>query len=352
MDVIVGGIDDQPPENSYKNTSTFNWETKIASFSPTIFPFNDCVFGEFIGSGAAMNVYKGTCSIGGHKSEVAFKEHRTLLNSKLSQREVNVTFDDLRHEIELMGRVHGHVNVVQFIGITFKNKKPILIVELCTFDLEHYLSERHDNGNTVGWEEKKGLCLDILRGVIALHKARIVHGDLKGKNILVFFKEDGTRVAKISDFGFSSTLSSSRRDVGGSCHFIPPEYFRRCDADLTKFYTKNQTRDIYSFGLVVYQIADNGNLPYYEESNDIEKAKADDPELKTLLASLPPDTPACFPFIVTATAKRMPPERTALHLIQEILEHPGFCSLEEMERLVPAEPIRPSHLFFDHLYPN
>ena len=64
------------------------------------------------------------------------------------------------------------------------------------------------------WVEKIMLCLDVVQGVQGLHEANIIHGDLKGDNILVFLSAKGIPRAKISDFGFSSTLSSlqSKRD--------------------------------------------------------------------------------------------------------------------------------------------
>ena len=52
------------------------------------------------------------------------------------------------------------------------------------------------------------LYLDVVKGVQGLHEANIIHGDLKGDNVLVFISAKGVPRAKVSDFGFSSTLSS------------------------------------------------------------------------------------------------------------------------------------------------
>src|SRR4051812_1553393 len=112
-----------------------------------------------------------------------------------------------------MKRLEAHPNIVQILGVTFKGCKPILVVELANYRLDHYLEDKLDYGQPVGWIEKAMLCLDVLMGVIGLHNAGVVHGDLKGDNILVFIEASTTiPIAKINDFGYSSTFSSSQCD--------------------------------------------------------------------------------------------------------------------------------------------
>ena len=53
------------------------------------------------------------------------------------------------------------------------------------------------------------LCLDIARGLSALHQAGLVHGDLKAENVLVCSSPSRRYLAKISDFGFSVMVSVS-----------------------------------------------------------------------------------------------------------------------------------------------
>lgn len=147
------------------------------------------------------------------EKDVALKKHLRLNQKKVAQRDLDLVFRELRHEINLMRRLQFHPNIVQIIGMTFEGSKPVLLVELANHTLDAYLIEQNHGGKTIPWSEKIMLCLDVLRAVQGLHAAGIIHGDLKGENILLFLKPTGIPTAKISDFGFSSTLTSSRRTV-------------------------------------------------------------------------------------------------------------------------------------------
>jgi serine/threonine protein kinase len=153
----------------------------------------------------------GTCAINRKVRDVAFKEHRKLKSLKVSRRVVKEIVEDLRHEVTLMKRLRHHPNVVQIFAITFDTEgKPILVVELAYDTLDNYLYERQSMGEQVSWIEKAKLCLDIINGLRGLHEADIIHGDLKGENILVFTPPYSAPVAKISDFGYSTTMSSTK----------------------------------------------------------------------------------------------------------------------------------------------
>ena len=108
-----------------------------------------------------------------------------------------------------MKRLAGNPNVIQIYGVTFNANRPILVVELGNETLYNYLWERHTAGATASWLEKNKLCFDVLKGIQGLHAAGIIHGDLKGANILIYMTVEKFPIAKITDFGYSSTLSYS-----------------------------------------------------------------------------------------------------------------------------------------------
>ena len=195
-----------------KKTKNINWDAFPEDLASLGIPTLECVTtaltdDDVIGTGNSMIVYRSSVLIDGVKKEVALKRHKELFVRKRRKEVLN----EIWHEAKLMSRIN-HPNVVRIVGVTYKMDQPILVVELANEDLESYL-----DGNTVEWEEKRILCLQVLRGVMALHKAGAVLGDLKGENVLVFIGADGSITAKISDFGYSSTLSSSGRTYHSSC---------------------------------------------------------------------------------------------------------------------------------------
>ena len=95
----------------------------------------------------------------------------------------------------------------------------------------------------------------------------------------------------------------------------PPEPLRS-HPDLDKW-QKKPTQDIYTLGLVTFEIATNGLQPY-EDAEDFE-AKTADPELKSLLERLPKETPAAFCSVIAGTTKLLPTERTTLEMVECML---------------------------------
>ncbi|KAF5323861.1 hypothetical protein D9611_008396 [Ephemerocybe angulata] len=108
------------------------------------------------------------------------------------------------------------------------------------------------------------LARDVCEGLAYLHKQDIIHGDLKGVNILV----DSAGRARVADFGLSFivqseilrwTASTTAVSQGGTVRWQAPELFNpeMEDAKSTKL------TDIYSLGCVFYEIF-TGQIPFYE----------------------------------------------------------------------------------------
>jgi len=120
------------------------------------------------------------------------------------------------------------------------------------------------------------LLVDVAHGLEYLHSLDVVHGDLKGANILI--NRDGR--ACLTDFGLStiayvplliSGVSSSAESLvphnsGGTTRWMSPELL---DPALSESNDSRPTKesDCYALGMVVYEVLCD-KVPFWERNND------------------------------------------------------------------------------------
>ena len=98
---------------------------------------------------------------------------------------------------------------------------------------------------------------DICQALILCHSKRILHRDIKPENI--FFNQDGNY--KLGDFGISRILSAAANSqastgIGTPQYWAPEQMSGRYD----------QRVDIYSLGLVLYELCNGNRLPFAASS--------------------------------------------------------------------------------------
>ncbi|KAF0753091.1 hypothetical protein AaE_005826 [Aphanomyces astaci] len=121
------------------------------------------------------------------------------------------------------------------------------------------------------------LALGLAYGLQYLHNSRMIHRDLKSPNILV----DETWHAKIADFGtlrLAEIVRSQNPQIKsvemtglvGTTRWMAPEVIQS-----KKNYTEKI--DIYSLGVILWEMIDGKELPYeqYRWNHEIEKAIVD-----------------------------------------------------------------------------
>jgi len=143
-------------------------------------PSYEVELGDFISQGSFGAVYRGKW----FDTDVVIK---TLLSDSAEQRQAFV------HEAEIWF-ILNHPNVVQLYGACHVGSRPFFVCEFASKGtLDSYLAAQ--DRNMWVWIRLHQAAL----GLEVLHRRGIVHGDLKGNNILI--GDDGE--AKLTDFGLS-----------------------------------------------------------------------------------------------------------------------------------------------------
>ncbi|KAG2436408.1 hypothetical protein HXX76_006712 [Chlamydomonas incerta] len=99
---------------------------------------------------------------------------------------------------------------------------------------------------------------ELCRGMVHIHTANVLHGDLKPANVLLARSRKDRRgyTVKVADFGLSKLLHAdgSRVDssAGGTLAYMSPEAFNG-------FFSR--ASDVYAFGMLLYEMV-TGERPY------------------------------------------------------------------------------------------
>jgi len=111
--------------------------------------------------------------------------------------------------------------------------------------------------------ERRELALDIAAGLKALHDSKIIHGDVKPSNILVFDTTEIVRaqMAKLADFGGSifEHEANQKTTYGGTKLYNGPEQEGRGRFSSSRGLNFNQFyySDIYAFGITLWELVKN-----------------------------------------------------------------------------------------------
>lgn len=145
--------------------------------------------------------------------------------------------------------VHDNLTHVYFVGT--HDGRPFYAMELVEGET---LEQRVGRDGPLALAAAVDLLLQAARGLHAIHRAGLVHRDVKPGNLLV--TPDGR--VKVTDFGLSKTLGSAGRDTAvgslvGTPDFMSPEQCRGQAVDART--------DVYALGLTTYAVL-TGRRPW------------------------------------------------------------------------------------------
>lgn len=216
---------------------------------------------KFLGSGAFGKVYEGEVTVDQNKFKVAIKTLHKMAS--------DVERGELLREAFLMHKFN-HDKILRLWGVVVEDGDSgndggelFLVIELMPFgDLLTFL--RKDKMiPSLHLEDLYAIAQDVCEGCQYLQEMRFVHRDLAARNCLVG-KEDGRLVVKIGDFGLARDVYSNHcyRKVGEGLlpvRWMAPESLT--DGIFTTY------SDIWSYGVVVWEVFSHGQQPYPARSN-------------------------------------------------------------------------------------
>ncbi|KAK9889569.1 hypothetical protein WA026_006942 [Henosepilachna vigintioctopunctata] len=112
--------------------------------------------------------------------------------------------------------------------------------------------------NILDSNELKNFALQVARGMEHLEKRKIIHRDLAARNILM----TRNKVLKISDFGMSKTEA-----YFSHIPYKQPARWMALESLKYKFF--NTKTDVWSFGVVLWELGTLGALPYKEVDDNL-----------------------------------------------------------------------------------
>ena len=224
---------------------------------------------EMLGAGNFGKVFKGEATglfYPESKTTVAIK----TINNACSKNEVESLFC----EIKILSNLSLHFNLVNMMGACTtspgKHKEMWLLLEFCELgDMKTFMKQNYkelekcfisykrsgkiNNRFLIRW------AYDIAKGMEYLTSKHVMHGDLAARNILLSGGKDGHLIAKISDFGLSKGMYTSKYYKKMERKYVPWKWMAFEFLDNGKFQLKS---DVWSYGVVVWELFSFCEEPY------------------------------------------------------------------------------------------
>ncbi|KAI3456149.1 hypothetical protein Pfo_012812 [Paulownia fortunei] len=245
--------------------------------------FSEITIGTRVGIGFFGEVFRGSWN----GLEVGIK---VFLEQDLTVENI----EDFCNEISILSRIR-HPNVILFLGACTMPPRLSLVTEYMEMGSLYYLIHASGLKKKLSWQRRLKMLCDICRGLMSIHRMKIVHRDLKSANCLV----NKHWTVKICDFGLSRILTTRPMKVSSSAG--TPEWMA---PELIRSEPFTEKCDIFSLGVIMWELC-TLNRPWegipsvqvvYAVGNDGQRLEIPEGPLGKLIADCwaePDERPSC-----------------------------------------------------------
>ena len=232
------------------------------------------VVGDQIGKGNFGKVFKGHVTGLYHASSQTVVAIKSIKSGQINE----IELEYMLSEIKIMNNISPNLNLVSMIASCTSDFEEtgnmFLLLEYCQYgDLKNYLNMKYKEIQA-GKESDiiNSRCLikwayDVANGMHYLEQNKIMHGDLAARNVLMDenISEGGYPVAKVADFGLSKELNDyliyeKEVRLHVPWRWMALEYLN------CRYFT--DTSDVWSFGILFWEILSLGRIPYGHQGYD------------------------------------------------------------------------------------
>ncbi|XP_070549483.1 fibroblast growth factor receptor 4-like [Ptychodera flava] len=215
---------------------------------------------DFIGEGTFGRVFKAEAW------ELCDRDGVTVVALKTTKD--NAPEDDkqkLTGELELLKTIGRHKNILSLVGYCTKTEPTYLLLDYMALgNLQKYLRDfRKSNADNYTNAEGKSPSLSssdlisfagqIASAMVYLSSEKVIHGDLAARNVML----NDDRICKVTNFG--RDLDNLRGNADDNETQLPVRWMAPEVLWSSEFSIEG---DVWSFGVVVWEIVTLGNTPY------------------------------------------------------------------------------------------
>lgn len=228
--------------------------------------------------------------------------------------------EHLEQEVRFLAKLR-HPSIIDLVGMCLR-PCPIAVLELAPLGSLNMIFRR-DQKLSRGIQHR--IAMQVAEGLAFLHRHSIVYRDLKPHNILIFSLAAGTLInAKISDFGSSRYATPGGFIASeGTAGYRAPEVAR---GDVNY----NEKADIFSLGMLLYELATGGKQPFSDLKfrSELDEAVITGRPVDPIVVTDAPPWPD-MQDMLDHMLEAQPEDRPTANQVYQRLSDPEFISLKQ-----------------------